>query len=143
MSSLDDQCRAVKTLANKLNNVTIVKKGKFDIISDGNELVVNRTEGGLKRCGGIGDLLAGSIGTFAFWTHERIEHMLETTNTDQTESIVCKNPCIIAAYAASTLIKRSSQKAYEKLHRSLVADDILKEIPAELYSLFDATESAE
>ena len=58
------QCEAVKRLAKRLENVTILKKGKIDIISDGQEVVCNQTEGSLKRCGGIGYFLTGTLGLF-------------------------------------------------------------------------------
>jgi ATP-dependent NAD(P)H-hydrate dehydratase len=42
----------------------IVRKGIVDVITDGKEAFFVSTHGSLKRCGGIGDLLAGTIGTF-------------------------------------------------------------------------------
>ena len=53
------QCQAVKKLAQKLENVTIIKKGNVDIISDGRDVIMNDISGMPKRCGGIGDLLSG------------------------------------------------------------------------------------
>ena len=61
------QCEAVRRLAARLENVTIVKKGKWDIISNGRQTVFNDSVGSLKRCGGIGDILTGTIGSFAYW----------------------------------------------------------------------------
>lgn len=127
------QCSAAKKLANKLNNLTILKKGKVDIITDGNELITNDMEGSLKRCGGIGDLLTGTIGTFTYWTHSGIEN---NKNEDSSKSLL-NQPCIVAAYAASTLIKECSRKAFEKIHRSTLADDIIQQIPEQFYNLFD------
>lgn len=137
---MENQCRAVKRLANKLDNLTIVKKGKIDIISDGNELIINEMNGSLKRCGGIGDLLAGSIGTFTHWAHVGIDQEIKTMIC-KTDSSALDKPCIIASYAATTLIKQCSLKAFEKFHRSVLADDILQEIPNQFYQLFDKPNS--
>lgn len=54
----------VRQLALRLNGVTILKKGLIDIITNGKLVLLVRTESALKRCGGQGDLLSGSLGTF-------------------------------------------------------------------------------
>ena len=41
-----------------------MKKGIIDIISDGIQTYYVAVEGGQKRCGGQGDILAGILGTF-------------------------------------------------------------------------------
>lgn len=87
--TLEEQCKAVEKLALAFNNVTIIKKGKCDIISDGRYTVYNDSQASLKRCGGVGDLLSGSLGTFACWCNKQ--------NIDK--------PNIIAAYNASILIR--------------------------------------
>ena len=45
-----------KELATKLGGVTIVQKGSTDIISNGKEVLHCDEQGGLKRCGGQGDV---------------------------------------------------------------------------------------
>jgi NAD(P)H-hydrate repair Nnr-like enzyme with NAD(P)H-hydrate dehydratase domain len=44
----------------------MIIKGEKDIILGKKSFIIN-TEGGLKRCGGIGDILAGAISTCAHW----------------------------------------------------------------------------
>lgn len=51
-------------MARAFGNSIIVRKGISDIITDGNEAYYVCEEGSRKRCGGIGDLLAGTIATF-------------------------------------------------------------------------------
>ncbi|KAK3099405.1 hypothetical protein FSP39_003890 [Pinctada imbricata] len=53
----------------ELGNVTIVQKGEVDIISDGENVLVCSNEGSPRRCGGQGDLLSGTMGTFTHWAH--------------------------------------------------------------------------
>lgn len=49
--------------------VTIIKKGNIDIISLGSSIsLINQEENSPRRCGGQGDILAGSIGTFLAWS---------------------------------------------------------------------------
>lgn len=50
-----------------MGNIVILQKGAQDIISNGYRTEVNDTEGGLKRCGGQGDILSGTVGTFLAW----------------------------------------------------------------------------
>ena len=122
------QCDAVKKLANKLSNVTIIKKGKCDIISNGNQLVFNDMEGSLKRCGGIGDILTGTIGTFSYWS---TLNKKETVNKNEISDYM------IACYAASVFVKECSRIAFEKFHRSILAIDIIEQIAQTFYEMFD------
>lgn len=60
---------AVERLADHLGGVTIVLKGKQDIISNGSRTIVCAVPGGLKRCGGIGDVLSGAMATSLAWVY--------------------------------------------------------------------------
>lgn len=42
-------------------------KGEEDIILSKKRSFVVRTKGGLKRCGGIGDILTGALSVCTFW----------------------------------------------------------------------------
>jgi ATP-dependent NAD(P)H-hydrate dehydratase len=54
-----------------LGGVTVLQKGANDIIAGGDpqatEVLKVDTPGGLKRCGGQGDILSGAVGTFLAW----------------------------------------------------------------------------
>jgi len=54
-------------LARRLGGVTVVQKGRQDVISNGKETMICAIEGGLKRCGGQGDVLTGCLGTLLAW----------------------------------------------------------------------------
>ena len=56
--------QGVASIASALNNVFIMRKGIVDIVSDGFQTYYVAIEGGLKRSGGQGDVLAGVLGTF-------------------------------------------------------------------------------
>jgi len=57
----------VAEVAAKLGHVTILHKGLRDVISDGRDTVECGAAGSPRRCGGQGDLLAGSLATFLHW----------------------------------------------------------------------------
>ena len=127
-NTLELQCDAVKRLASLLKNVTIVKKGKVDIISDGRETVYSDVEGSLKRCGGVGDLLTGAIGTFAFWCQE---------NSKSVDTKPSHPVNLIAAYNASIMVRESSRRAFNKFRRATLAVDVIDQIPNTFYDIFD------
>lgn len=61
------RAKAVERLAKELGNVIVVLKGRADILSDGTRTISCAVPGGLKRCGGIGDVLSGAMGTMMAW----------------------------------------------------------------------------
>jgi len=62
-----DEGQAVVKLSEAFGGVTIIQKGAKDYISNGARMFVCDLEGGLKRSGGQGDTLTGSLGTFLAW----------------------------------------------------------------------------
>ncbi|XP_046520408.1 ATP-dependent (S)-NAD(P)H-hydrate dehydratase isoform X2 [Equus quagga] len=58
---------AVLRLSQALGNVTVVRKGERDVISDGRQVLECSQEGSSRRCGGQGDLLSGSLGVLVHW----------------------------------------------------------------------------
>ncbi len=93
--TVEEQCNAVEKLADRLKNVTIIKKGKVDIVSDGRQTVYNDNESSLKRCGGVGDLLSGTLGSFLCWSN---------LNQEKEQQYITRSN-IIAAYSASYLLR--------------------------------------
>jgi len=63
---VDKSVEGVMELSNRLG-VTVVLKGLHDIITDGVNYIICDDEGGKKRAGGQGDILSGTMGTFAAW----------------------------------------------------------------------------
>ena len=57
----------VAALARQFGNARICRKGLTDIVTDGLKAYYVKETGSLKRCGGIGDILAGTIGTFTHY----------------------------------------------------------------------------
>jgi len=65
--------KACAELARRFGGVTIIQKGKQDVISNGKDTLTVAIEGGLKRCGGQGDVLTGCLGTLLAWKALYIE----------------------------------------------------------------------
>lgn len=101
----------------KAMGVHLFVKGKVDVISDGNRAICIGVLSSEKRCGGIGDILSGVIGT--------------------TSSNAQRNHCdLLQALAlASVLVRKSSLIAFRKHQRSLTAPDIIKALPKALIEI--------
>ena len=64
-------------LAQSFGGVTVIQKGPHDVISNGRDSVVCDLQGGLKRSGGQGDTLTGSLATFLAWRQAYLERIWE------------------------------------------------------------------
>lgn len=105
----------------------VIEKGAQDRIvrwggrnSDDDTNVVSlvcREEGGLKRSGGIGDILAGTCGTLVAWNR-----ILTGGGTASADDLP------LACWAACCFVKQSTRVAYEKHKRCMTAPDILQEL---------------
>jgi ATP-dependent NAD(P)H-hydrate dehydratase len=73
----DGDQKGCEKLARAFGGVTIVRKGRMDVVSDGDHTVVCDVEGGYKRSGGQGDTLTGCLATFLAWRKAYLEHMWE------------------------------------------------------------------
>ncbi|XP_054153391.1 ATP-dependent (S)-NAD(P)H-hydrate dehydratase-like [Oppia nitens] len=128
----DNPNEALIHLAKTLGNITIVRKGYEDVISDGNSLVTCNDMGSPRRCGGQGDLLAGSMGVFAYWSHKAFENNSSSSDLNRQQL----SPTIIAALAASMLTRRCARLAFAKWGRSTTTTDLIKEIKSSFTSLY-------
>ncbi|KAH8332116.1 hypothetical protein KR074_010670 [Drosophila pseudoananassae] len=103
--------------------VLILEKGVADklYIPHTKETYSMPIGGSGRRCGGQGDLLSGSIATFFFWTLQSNQ----------------PNPAYLAACASSHFIKKLNLAAFNKLGRSMVASDMIIEIPTVFRDIFE------
>jgi len=110
-------CATVKELSRALNGVTIIQKGKEDIISNSEiEFIVNDIGSG-RRSGGQGDMLVGVLSTFLSWgvaIKEKTEKNLPAT--------------IIASIGACTLVRKAQFRAFQKSFRATTTPDMIAHI---------------
>lgn len=93
----------------------VVKKGRYDEIQSGDRVLVCEEEGGLKRSGGLGDILAGTLGTFSAWSQ-----ILSTKEDPIDLQLACWSACCV--------VKQATKHAFEKKRRAMTAPDVLEEI---------------
>lgn len=110
-------------LAKAFGGVTIIQKGAKDYISNGDITLVSEGEGGLKRSGGQGDTLTGSLATLLayrkayhdkIWDHEG--------DLGESETLA------LAAYGGSSITRECSRLAFKDKGRSLQAADLTEHV---------------
>ena len=98
------------------NNCILVKKGKYDVITNGKLIYIVHNNGCLKRTGGIGDILGGFINSYCGMWSKKCK--IEKIKLEQEDLIQC---CVLACY----FCRKYSNLAYEKKLYSLTAPDII------------------
>ncbi|XP_077584059.1 ATP-dependent (S)-NAD(P)H-hydrate dehydratase isoform X1 [Stigmatopora nigra] len=122
-----DHRSRVLQLSEAMGNITVVLKGENDLIADGSTVVACSTEGSGRRCGGQGDLLAGSAGVLAHWAHA----------ASQAGLITGVNPSVVAAMGASSLTRQCNKQAFQRHGRSTTTSDMIQEIGPVFKNLFE------
>ncbi|KXH28179.1 carbohydrate kinase [Colletotrichum salicis] len=122
----------VEALARALEGVTIVQKGAKDFVSNGRDTLVVDLEGGLKRSGGQGDTLTGSIATFLGWRHAYLEGLWDRGGETVKEDELIR----LAAFGGSAITRECSRRAFLKKGRSLQASDLTDEVHGAFMTLF-------
>lgn len=144
-----------------LGGVTVLQKGKTDIVSvdttgDAADLEASRLsgadpqkeraqetvevdyEGGLKRCGGQGDVLSGTVGTMLAWGKCYEDGIFGSRSFPlpviyaqdflRDKSIPASRFPLLAAVGGSMVTRTASRRAFEKEGRGVVTQDMLPEI---------------
>jgi ATP-dependent NAD(P)H-hydrate dehydratase len=118
-----DPSELCSKLAKAFGGVTIIQKGAKDYISNGSQTLISEGEGGLKRSGGQGDTLTGSLATLLAYRkayHDKIwDH---GTNMEPSETLA------LAAYGGSCITRECSKLAYKEKGRSLQAADLTEHV---------------
>ncbi|EFQ31304.1 carbohydrate kinase [Colletotrichum graminicola M1.001] len=122
----------VEALAKALEGVTVVQKGGKDFISNGKDTLVVDLEGGLKRSGGQGDTLTGSIATFLGWRNAYLEGLWDTGDDKMAEDELVR----LAAFGGSAITRECSRRAFLRKGRSLQASDLTDEVHGSFMALF-------
>jgi len=100
----------------------IVQKGATDLLCDGTQLLECAEPGCLKRCGGQGDVLAGSIATLLGWA--------KAAERSGRLPAGGPPPPLLASYAGCLLTRRFAAAAFAKHRRSMTAPDLIDAIGA-------------
>lgn len=118
-------------LAETLGGVTVVQKGQRDLISNGKQTLVCDVPGGLKRSGGQGDTLTGTLATFLAWKKAYQDRLWDHDNSLSESELLA-----LSAFGAAAITRTCSRRAFEKKGRALQALDLSIEVPAAFQELF-------
>ncbi|RAO72714.1 uncharacterized protein BHQ10_008726 [Talaromyces amestolkiae] len=142
---LSKASEACEKLSQALGGVTIIQKGAKDVISNGVTSIISDLRGGLKRSGGQGDTLTGSLGTLMAWraayhdglwdsgeksskstaqSKEEVQAEIENKDTKMSPTTTL----LLAAYAGSAITRDCSRRAFESRGRSLQASDLTDQV---------------
>ena len=124
LSGEDPEKQCAK-LSKALGGVTIIQKGAKDYISNGEHTLVSDGEGGLKRAGGQGDTLTGSLATLLAYRkayHDKIWDAEGDYSPAETLALV--------AYGGSAITRECSRLAFKEKGRSLQAADLTDHVHA-------------
>lgn len=116
----EDPAEQVLTLSKQIGGVTILRKGKSDLISDGDTVKSVSIYGSPRRCGGQGDILSGSVAVFLSWARQHIE----AAGPDSYLS--SKNPAVLGSIAGSAMMRKAASLAFSNKKRSTVTGDIIE-----------------
>lgn len=139
------ETEACEQLSKALGGVTIIQKGPHDVISNGVTSIISDVKGGLKRSGGQGDTLTGSLGTLLAWRaayHDKLWESGEKDNEKEAQSrddvqaeidsedrrLSPATTLLLAAWAGSSLTRECSRRAFEAKGRSMQASDLTDEV---------------
>ncbi|KAI9193762.1 hypothetical protein LWI28_000053 [Acer negundo] len=110
-----DAPELLQSLAKRIGGVTILQKGKSDLISDGDTVKSVSIYGSPRRCGGQGDILSGSVAVFLSWAR-----------ATEKSTISAMNPTVLGCIAASALLRKAASLAFENKKRSTLTSDIIE-----------------
>ena len=132
-----DQTQVCAKLAKAFGGVTIIQKGALDYISNGEETLISDLEGGLKRSGGQGDTLTGSLGTLLAYRKAYIDRIWDHENDLKGPELL-----MLAAFGGSSITRECSRLAFKKYGRSLQASDLTEQVPIAFNTLIGEKEAA-
>ncbi|KAL5108159.1 ATP-dependent S NAD P H-hydrate dehydratase [Taenia crassiceps] len=118
-----DDPQETSKLAAALGNLTIIRKGPKDIITDGENILFCDTDGSPRRCGGQGDLLSGAAAVFSHWFSEK-------------PPMCSPSAPMIAGLAACILTRRCAERAFSKYGRGTLTTRMIDEIATAFDELF-------
>ncbi|CDO99004.1 unnamed protein product [Coffea canephora] len=111
----EEGSKQLLALAKGIGGVTILRKGKSDFITDGEKVSAVSIYGSPRRCGGQGDILAGSVAVFLSWARQ-----------SAYRGELGTNPTILGCIAASAILRKAASLAFDQKKRSTLTSDIIE-----------------
>ena len=120
-SGSEEHEATLKRVCRELGGITILQKGAVDLISNGEALLRCDVSGGPRRSGGLGDILAGTLGIVTAWTR------MGSSDSDAGKPWAGQEQ-LWAALAACSITRSSCGVAFAKHKRSTTAVHVLAEL---------------
>ncbi|ACO63890.1 hypothetical protein MICPUN_82051 [Micromonas commoda] len=132
----------------QLDGPVVVAKGEVDIVgrrtSSFRRHLVCDEPGSPRRCGGQGDVLAGSIATFLAWAtrskeaERAIARRIDVEGDHVEGDLIAAGdgPDVVAAYAGCLVTRVAARAAFERKRRSMLATDVIEELGETMQRLF-------
>lgn len=95
-------------------------------MSNGSDVLKCDIPGGLKRSGGQGDVLSGSVGTMLAWAKSYEEGVGRDSN--DKSGVPLERLPLLAAYGGACIARFCSNRAFAENGRSMQASDMLKQV---------------
>ena len=94
--------------------------------------------GGLKRCGGQGDVLSGTVGTFLAWgkCFEDGAWAAQSGGTPEKAGIPISRLPFLSAVGGAIVTRTTSRRAFERNGRSMITADLIGEVGAAFEEVF-------
>lgn len=107
------------SLVKGIGGATVLRKGKSDLICDGDTVCSVSVFGSPRRCGGQGDILSGSVAVFLSWARQCVF-------AEGDLGIRTMNPTVMGCVAGSALLRKAASVAFENKKRSTLTSDIIE-----------------
>lgn len=109
-----DDVECAKRVLKALGNITLIKKGAQEVIVRNESHVINEMPGSLRRVGGQGDTLTGSLATLLTWAEHYTNGFWDGSGKmDEDEAV------LLACFAACSVVRVASSKAFYKYKRAM------------------------
>ncbi|PVH13821.1 YjeF family domain-containing protein [Candidozyma duobushaemuli] len=128
-----DDVDCAKRVSKALGHVTLIKKGAQEVIVRNESHIVNEMPGSLRRVGGQGDTLTGALATLLTWAeHYKSGFWDGSGKIDEDEAV------LLACFAACSVVRVASSKAFYKYKRAMQASNVHEYLGEAFEELFGA-----
>ncbi|SGZ51760.1 CIC11C00000005306 [Sungouiella intermedia] len=134
--SIDDSdtIETAKLVSQKLGGVIVVRKGENEVIARNSSFLVNNMAGSVRRVGGQGDTLTGAMATLLLWA----QHYEAGFWGEPKQKLNEDELSILAVFAACSLVRLASFKAFEKYRRAMQTSNVHEFLGEAYTELFDS-----
>ncbi|CAJ1918923.1 unnamed protein product [Cylindrotheca closterium] len=109
--------KRLQGLEESLQHCIVVEKGQYDDVRYQDSTLSCGEVGGTKRSGGLGDILAGTLGTLTAWN-----------SILTSQGVSSEMDLQLACWTACCFVKRATNHAFAQKRRSMTAPDVLSQL---------------